>query len=179
MTFIVKRENFSVNTKYGLMFTIGKKIFKQYLPFNTKSDLLILLKAINLYSDNCKNITHEELFIYLWDKIEFNIPPELNKYKRGAIAIYDKFRDFNQIYIPLSAQNETGSMFKYKVKYYCQPTEKYQWYEYPFNISSNKHDMQVLCKSIGLMPIKESNKYTKEEIVDILNEKLVLAENSN
>lgn len=179
MHFIVEKCNFTVNGKYGLMFTIGKKTFKQYLPFNTKVELLTLLKAINLYYDDCKNMSHEELFIYLWDKIEFNIPPELNKYKRGSIAIYDKFQDFNQIYIPLSKQNEDGSIFKYKVKKYGQSIEKYQWYKYPFTIKSDKHDMQVLCKSIGLMDIKESDNYTKEEIADILNEKFILAENCN
>ena len=53
---------------------------------------------------------------------------------------------------------------------------EYIWNVYPFNVDTDKRDMQILCKAIGLMNFGESKIYTTEELAELLNEKFVLQE---
>lgn len=160
----------------GIKFYVNNNahnIYHHYLPLNTIKELRQLASEIGIAAKEINGLSKYELATYLTQRIHFQIPEDLAAYERGPLRILDKFVDFQQIYIPLSDQERFT--FRYKIKKHGQP-EKYVWYVYPFNVYSDKRDMQILCKSIGLMTLEESKKYTTEELSELLNEKFLLQE---
>lgn len=164
------------NAKVGIMFNIRSDpttLYCQYLALNTYTRLQEIAKLIGIKKQEIKDMSHYALASYLTERIDFQIPDELTAYERGPHRILDKFIAFQQIYIPLSEQEH--DTFRYKPTHHIKSVE-YVWNVYPFNVYTDKHDMQILCKAIGLMNLGVSKKYTTEELAELLNEKFVLQE---
>jgi hypothetical protein len=165
--------NYRVDIQHGFEFKVENEWFKQYLPLNTKYKLIQLSKHIGVYTQALNAKTIAELSTFLKRHIYLDVPEIYKQLLRGPDMIYDRFRDIPQIYIPLSKQDENG--FYYPIKLYGEEEQQVHFI-YPFNRDSPKHALQNLCKAAGIMLLKESKKFTTEELAELLNEKFILQE---
>ena len=155
----------------------------QYLPLHDRHNLKIIAHAVGIF---CGRKWKTTIIKELNDKIDFQIPEDLLAYKHEPIL--DKYRDFQQIYIPQSHQN--GMTFYYELNnlnYAERVSSRYEmngrvakaWFDYPFNKKTPKRKMVLLCDEIKIMSKGDAAKCAKSELIELLNEKFVLEERAS
>lgn len=127
--------------------------------------------ACELEIHGYKKMQKTELARLLTAQITFNIPDSLKIYKTGFATNAEKNIDVPQLYIPLEWQTSitnTKTMFQSGSRTVIGVNQ----YTYPFK------DMPVvlireLCTEIG---IHNPRKLTKDELIDLLEDKIVFQE---
>ena len=168
-----KRLMFKYITEYGSEFNAHHNLL-----LNGKSGIKHIAEAVGI---NTSRKDMKTLLAELTNKIDFQIPENLIAYKHESIL--DKYRNFQQIHIPLLRQK--GSSFCYDVtnltygdvmsgRYDITGSVGRVWFAYPFNNKTPKRFMVLLCDEIKIMSKGDTAKYTKAELIELLNNKIVL-----
>ena len=181
--YIITPDKFYLDERKRLMF---KYITEYGGEFDGHHNLLLngtvrikhIAEAVGI---NTSRKAMKTLLAELTNKIDFQIPENLIAYKHESIL--DKYRDFRQIYIPLSRQK--GVSFCYDLtnltygdtisgQYDITGSVGRVWFTYPFTNKTPKRDMVLLCDEIKIMSKGDTAKYTKTELIALLNAKIVL-----
>jgi hypothetical protein len=171
----------------------NKLVFDIYLP-ETCNELIGV--PVNLYKANNKILRFiaDELNIAAFDNMNkrdlvreikpymyFVIPEHLMQYYDTS-NILERYTEIQQLYIPLEWQDLDGGSAEYKFRICNTPDPEHmapgyvvQWFTYPF--TKNKVSvLRGLCDYIG---IYNSPDLTKNELIEVLEEKVVFQERSS
>ncbi len=180
MAFLIQSNRISLS-RYTSKPTL---VFDMYLP-ETARELIGM--RVNLYKNTKQHLKYiaDELNIFGYERmsvrelahllkpyIHFVVPEHLQQYYTSPAVLREKYEHIPQLYIP---QDWITRINNVKFIFYTNAfdtTTSNNKYTYPFNLCKVSV-MRRLCEYIG---IDDAIKLTKNEMLDVLEDKLVFAE---
>lgn len=181
MAFLIPENNIYLDT---LSMKKPALVFDIYLP-ETANELVGI--PVNLYKANntmlkyiadelnipaFEHMKKKELACVITQYLHFAIPAHLKHYNTGPVTFKARYSHIQQLYIPLVWQISAGIGFRI-----CNtpPGEETVWYF--SNLKKNTAlKLRAICNYIG---VEDAHMLNKDEILDLLEDKIIFQERAS